>query len=201
MAFTSWVVGSQEIFELNSGWQVGKGILGREYSFNKGTKSKETYNALGSTVVSIPGMCHVSESVVRDEAVVREVVVTPASLSHLREIMTYAQQVGSNIDLLYCGKLALLYRFVKMKSISFMWAMPGCCSSEPGVGSGRKGKGKEPFTLPRVFPEALHSGRKPQDVFSNDLHRWGTPDPSAFPEPFSSEWPGSSRNVPEPASN
>lgn len=65
-------------------------------------------------------MLYVSESVVKDEAVVREVVVTPVCLSHLREIMTYAQQVGSNVNLLYCGKLALCYHFVKIKSISFM---------------------------------------------------------------------------------
>lgn len=157
MAFTSCVVGTQEVFELNSGWQVGKGILGWEYSSNEGPKSKETYNALGSTVVSIPRVFHVSESVVRDEAVVRGVVVTPACLIHLREIMTYAQQVGSNVDLLYCGKLALLYHFVKMKSISFMWAMPGYCSSE--WKPGERGRGRNHLHFPEFFLEPFIQDR------------------------------------------
>lgn len=155
MAFTSFVIGTQDVFDLNSGWQVRKGILGREFSSNKGTKSKETCSALGSTVVSIPRVFHVSGSVVRGEAVVREVVVTPASLSHLREIMTYPQQESGNVDLLYCGKLALLYHFVKMKSISLMWPMPGCYSSEwkPGWEVGERGRGRNNLHFPEFFLE------------------------------------------------
>lgn len=96
-----------------------------------------------------------------------EVVVTPASLSHLGKIMTYAQQVGSNIDLLYCGKLP--YSTILPSGNPFhsckQW-QAAIAEWQPGMGSERKEEKEhlyfpefflEPFILynPRMFPAVI----------------------------------------------
>lgn len=69
-----------------------------------------------------------------------------------------------------------------------------CCSEwQSGVGRWRGRAAEvflEPFILdnPRMFLAMICTGE------------W-RPDPSAFPEPFSPDWLGSSRNVPKPTSN